>query len=417
MDKGGPSKPPKLPEALEQVLLDRLRGLAGIYGEGQPSERDLKPLAADVKQLSDYFTKRQEDRPPLYLGKGRLMAAYVAYFLPSNILKVEKPLAELLGHPAIGLGQDGYISVLDLGCGPGTATLGFMNHLLSLPPFPAGTELRLTIVDNTSENLDEAAILIKLFWARCREGFGERGIASLKLKQVRADMEAFDMSGLGKVEFDLVLASNSLGELWRSGDRIGRRAALLESISTRYLKDYGSIVIIEPALRKSSRELIEVRDALCRSGTLDVYAPCPGCGECSMLDNKRDWCHETFVWTPPPVVKMLDGLTGFDKSELKHSYLVLRKDGLSLSDCYSEGDIYRVVSELMATKGISKAYLCGKRGRIEVSRLDRDQSPANEFFDQMKRGDLVRLEGLTPKGEGWRIGRDSRVVEAKADKV
>jgi SAM-dependent methyltransferase len=412
MDRGEPSKLPQLSEVLVDILIERLGDLVGF--QGQPSGNDLKPLAADVKELSDYFTKRQEDRPSFYLEKSRLMAAYVAYFLPVNILKVERPLKELFGHPRIRFGQDGCINVLDLGCGPGTATLGFMNHLLSIPSFPAGTELGLTIVDNTSENLDEASILIKLFWAKCREDFEERGISSLKLKQIKIDMEAFNKSGLGRVEFDLILASNSLGELWRSEDRIGRRVALLESISTRYLKDDGSMVIIEPALKKSSRELIEVRDSLCRSETLAVYAPCLGCGECSMLENKKDWCHETFAWTPPPLVSMLDVLTGFDKSELKYSYLVLRKDGLSLSDYYAEGDIYRVVSERLATKGISKVYLCGKNGRIELSRLDRHSSPSNALFDQVKRGDIVRLDGLSKKGEGWRIGRESKVVAAQA---
>ena len=235
MDKGGYSKLPQIPETLEYILIERLRSLAGINGEGTLLECDLKPIAADVKELSDYFTKRQEDRPSLYLEKSRLMAAYIAYFLPANVLKVERPLTELLAHPGIVLGEDACISVLDLGCGPGTATLGFMNHLLSLPPFKEGTELRLTIVDNTSENLDEASILIKLFWARCRGGFEEKGISSLKLKQVKVDMEAFDKSMVGKGKFDLIFASNSLGELWRSDDRIERRVAFLETLASRQL--------------------------------------------------------------------------------------------------------------------------------------------------------------------------------------
>ncbi|MBE9536178.1 MAG: hypothetical protein IMF07_03275, partial [Proteobacteria bacterium] len=90
---------------------------------------------------------------------------------------------------------------------------------------------------------------------------------------------------------------------------------------------------------------------------------------------------------------------------------------LSLSDCYAEDDIYRVVSERLATKGISKLYLCGKRGRIELSRLDRDASLANELFDDLQRGDVVKVEGLTQKGAGWRIGKEARVVAALADKV
>lgn len=409
MYRAVPSEVTQLPQALEYTLIERVRSLTGIKGEGELSECDLKPLTADVKQLSGYFTKCREDRPLFYLEKSRLMAAYIAYFLPSNILKIERPLTELLGHPRIGLGHEGYIKVLDLGCGPGTATLGFMNHLLSLPPFSVDTELRLTIVDNTSENLDEASILIKLFWARCREGFEKMGISSLNLKQVRANMEAFDETVLGKENFDLILASNSLGELWRSDDRLEKRVAFLETLAIRHLANSGSIVVIEPALKKSSRELIEVRDRLCPSGILAVYAPCPGREPCSMLENKKDWCHETFGWMPPTFIRIIDKLTGFDKSELKYSYLVLRRDGLSVSDSYGEGDIYRVVSERLATKGISKLYLCGKGGRIEVSRLDRDRSPSNGLFDNIKRGDVVRLEGMSKKGAGWRLGMESKV--------
>jgi hypothetical protein len=46
---------------------------------------------------------------------------------------------------------------------------------------------------------------------------------------------------------------------------------------------------------------------------------------------------------------------------------------------------------------------------VPVARLDRDASPGNADFDQLERGDLVRLGGVGRKGDGLRVGRESEV--------
>jgi hypothetical protein len=42
-------------------------------------------------------------------------------------------------------------------------------------------------------------------------------------------------------------------------------------------------------------------------------------------------------------------------------------------------------------------------------RLDRDLSEANASFDELRRGDLVQLGRVEPRGDGLRVGKDSKV--------
>jgi len=89
----------QFPAIAEDLIEARVRSLLGLEKGMSLGQRELKGLSLKVRELSDYFTKRPGDRPDYYLGDKSLMAAYVAYFLPSNLLKIERPLAEIALHP------------------------------------------------------------------------------------------------------------------------------------------------------------------------------------------------------------------------------------------------------------------------------------------------------------------------------
>jgi len=63
-------------------------------------------------------------------------------------------------------------------------------------------------------------------------------------------------------------------------------------------------------------------------------------------------------WEAPPLISALDKLTGLRKDALKFSYLVLRMDGISLSDVYGE-EAFRMVSEPLVSKGRSNTMSAG----------------------------------------------------------
>lgn len=358
------------------------------------SNDELRSLAADVARLSTLLTRERERLPTAYLGEARLRKAYLAYFLPSNSSKIHAPLQELALHPKNPLLKE-KLRVLDIGSGPGSALLGVMEFFERREQRP---RLELTALDQVAENLKEAE---KLFLAH--QGGSASGAS---FQAIQSGIEGLDR--LVRGSFEVIILSNVLNELYHHDEeRIGKRVDILRNIMSRFLADDGSCIVIEPALRETSREMLEVRDGLLERG-FSVYSPCLFNGKCPALTNPKDWCHEDIPWDPPALVKELDTLTGLRKDSLKFSYLVLRKDNLSLKDGPREHS-FRVVSEPLVSKGKREYYLCGENGRRLVTRQDKDHTPGNEVFGTLKRGDLVRFEGLIDEGKRFKVGRETVV--------
>jgi hypothetical protein len=70
-----------------------------MHGFEKLSRNEINSLAADVVRLSELLTSHREDLPAAYLKDEGLRNAYRAYFLPSNLSKIHKPLQELSLHP------------------------------------------------------------------------------------------------------------------------------------------------------------------------------------------------------------------------------------------------------------------------------------------------------------------------------
>jgi len=359
------------------------------------SNDELRSLAADVTRLSTLLTRERERLPTAYLGEARLREAYLAYFLPSNITKIHAPLRELARHPKNPLLKE-KLRVLDIGSGPGSALLGVMEFFEHQKQRPY---LELTALDQVAENLKEAE---KLFLE-----LRERSNLSASFRAIQSGSMGFE--GLVRGSFEIIILSNVLNELYHHDEkRISRRVDMLKSLMARHLADDGSCIVIEPALRETSREMLEVRDGLLEQG-IHIYAPCLFGGKCPALLNPKDWCHEDIPWDPPALVAELDALTGLRKDSLKFSYLVLRKDNLSLSDG-PRTHAFRVVSEPLVSKGKQEYFLCGEQGRRLVTRQDKDHTQGNERFATLKRGDLVRFQGQIDEKKRFKVGKETAVI-------
>ncbi len=358
----------------------------------------MNSLASDVVRLSRLLTSEREDLPAAYLKDEGLRKAYQAYFLPSNLSKIHKPLQELSLHPR-ELFAKAKLRLLDIGAGPGTASLGalaFFSQQEGKHP-----QLEITAVDQVAGNLRIAETL----FSSC----GTTHELEASLRTVLSDIEGLGNQVHG--HFDVIILSNVMNELFaRDEGRTGKRISLLNTILKRSLADDGSCIIIEPALRETSRGMLEVRDGLLEQG-LYVYSPCPFSGKCPALANPKDWCHEDIPWEPPSLVEQLDKLTGLRKDSLKFSYLVLRRDGLSLKDGTRENAV-RVVSEPLVSKGKREFYVCGAAGRRLVTRLDKDTTPGNELFGSLQRGALVRFEGWIDEGTRFKVVKATAVTRA-----
>ncbi len=351
------------------------------------SGADIGSLAAGVAELSRLFTRHKLSPLHGYLDDEKLRRSYLAYFFPVNLAKVRAVLGELPRDRDEPTSPPRPVRVLDLGSGPGPATVACLTWLRG-ERRAWGGPIELVLVDRAEPALSVARQVI----AACRQG-------EVTVHTIRADLERRAwLKGLpiGQAgTYDLIVLGNCLNELYRtSRDPSARRAKLLAAC-LELLSPDGSMIVIEPASRPEARALHRVRNLLLERQICNVYSPCLRDQPCPALEREDDWCHEERSWTPPRTVEAIDGHVGFIKDALKFSYLVLRRDGRTIVPRHSE--TYRIVSELRTLKGEQRAWLCNEAGRSEVGRLDREASPDNAAIDRWHRGAIVRVEEIVRK--------------------
>ncbi len=152
-------------------------------------------------------------------------------------------------------------------------------------------------------------------------------------------------------------------------------------------------------MRETSRELLAVRDRLVEAGMF-VVAPCVRQASCPALAKERDWCH--------------DAAPDERRGRVDFSYLVLRA-GPEVGEGAAEASdaVFRVVSDPLPEKGRLRVWGCGVRGRCELIRLDRHASAENADVDEVRRGDVMTVQGEAVAGDGLRIGENTTVVKRR----
>jgi ribosomal protein RSM22 (predicted rRNA methylase) len=168
----------------------------------------------------------------------------------------------------------------------------------------------------------------------------------------------------------------------------------------------GAVIAIEPALRDTSRNLHELRDAILTSGAAHVFAPCTRrCAPCPALANPDDWCHEDRAIELPPRTAELARLTHLRDSGMKFSYLVLRRDDAPL---VTQARAWRVVSAPRPAKGKLELFGCNDAGRVPLRLLKRNRADANRAFEKARRGDVLVVDAPV-EDDRVEIGVDSSV--------
>jgi len=360
-------------------------------------------LAQAVVNLSRLFTTARPSLAPRYLDDPAHAAAYLSYFLPVNLSKVQVLLDELPNDSRQET-PDRPMAVLDLGCGPGTGSLALLDWLWHRSPKRAKS-LSVLAADASHAPLQEAE---RLWGAYCQEV----GIPDQGLRCVEGNLEHPLKGDLGKQivrggPYDLIMMANCLNELFSTAaNPPAERAAVVGQLMP-FLAPHGTIMVIEPALRQTARPLHQMRNHLLKQGLCTVYSPCLHEGDCPALDHPDDWCHEERPWQTPPAIAVIDREVGFIKDALKFSYLLLRTDGRTIVT--RSPQTFRVVSELRELKGEKRAWLCNETGRPEVGRLDRKASPHNAALDSWHRGAIVQIERIVRKEREGKVSPVGRI--------
>ncbi len=368
-----------------------------VFAHKEFNAQDLKYFAEGAKELSALFTSERTELAANYLNDKALRAGYLLYFLPLNFCKAQAVLERLPRN----LFKKSKIKMLDLGCGPGTFSLGYLDYL--------------TRRDGASKSEKHEVHLLSLdqnyHIVRDAQNLHEEMVKNLKSKgyNIRLFHQArtFDLRRgkpdtlLKNDQYDLIVVSNFLNE-WKSSSA-EEKVKFLEKIYQRHLSPEGYLVIVEPALQRNTRDLMELRDNILSRKSLSVYAPCLHTKPCPMLaSTNRDWCHFYSDWEKPDFIGSLDKILKNDNKFLKYSYMVF------MSKAYNEVDalpvkkdkahIYRVISNLMGSKGKSEIVLCGPNGRWHLTRQDKNESKTNKTFEDLQRNNLVMVPKIPTRG-------------------
>ena len=162
---------------------------AGLSSEIQKALAKVSPkknlrgdaLAQAVVNLSRLFTTARATLPSHYLDDPAHASAYLSYFLPVNLSKVQVLLEELPNDNHEISARP--MAVLDLGCGPGTGALALLDWLWHRNPERAKS-LSVLAADTSHESLQDAK---RLWEAYCNEV----GILNQGLRCIEGNLEHF----------------------------------------------------------------------------------------------------------------------------------------------------------------------------------------------------------------------------------
>jgi SAM-dependent methyltransferase len=312
-----------------------------------------------------------------------LLGAYLLYFWPVSYEQVKYCLAQAgftRSHPPL--------RALDIGAGPGPASC-----LL----FDIGAR-DVTAVDRSMPALQVA-----------------RGLANERAW--RLPVEIWDGETKQPIPqairpYDCIVASHLLNELWSGADdRIARRVELLKRIMAS-VKHSGALVVIDPALRSTTRDLLAVRDQLIEKG-FTVQAPCFTAQPCPALADPESTCHVSIRFRSPPLLDEIAQSVGPHREALRMSYLVVRHP--PETPATAAGDTFRVVSEPLTNKaGRLRVLLCGPTGRVSLSADPREKHPACAILQKLQRGTVVRVSGFDQRGEGMGVTAATRIEQIRS---
>lgn len=358
--------PPAFVDALEQLAWTTAETRYG------PEVRKQRPLVEAIRELSAAYVAGRAPRERAH------QLARLLFFTLADLPKVTYPLAELARSGRLPAGP---LRLLDVGAGCGTLTLGALGALGDRDIDHAWG------VDHEPEALE---LFRRLYAGIGAARSGATGPLRTQLADASRRRALDDLPG----PFSLIFVGNTLTEL-----PAGARATLLRELLAK-LAPEGALIVIEPALQQTSRDLHRLRDELLERREARVFAPCTHQLSCPLVDHPKAWCHEIRVWSDaPPRLRKLAAASGLRRRDLKFSYLTLlpNADDPSGVACPApedaEGEAFRVVGSLQRSKGRRSVALCARGALHEALRLDRDKREHNRPFERLNRGRLLWLPG------------------------
>lgn len=308
------------------------------------TEKDFQFFVPSVRELSQQFTVGRGKKLPNYFTEERYRTAYLLYWLPFQAMKFRKVFERHQAHLMELLIQKSTLKVLDLGAGPGTASLALKLFIESLP-MKRKIKLEFTWVDKDKKILEMGSNLAKHI------GINPRTIPSDWTRYNPAE------------KFDLVLIGGLLNEAYGS-------------IHVDLAPEW---IFLEPAIQEVSQNLITQRKKLIEKNEFHVVGPCLHEKQCPMATGKN-WCH--FSFHQPSSGKWFNAFSnelGSTRHWVKFSYL-----WVSHKKQIVKPELRLVVSDPLNEKTGGKSVLLCEPMRPNRYRLKAEQ--------KLFRGDIIAVD-------------------------
>ena len=334
-----------------------------------PPER----LARDAGVVSAIYNSFLDEQAA---GRPDLSDARLHYFMPTDLAKIWLPFGELAG--ALELPRRKMISILDLGAGTGTASIGLVMLLAKLG-FEGKLSLTLVEPDRTVARLAPAAL------------GALKDVCDLRFREsVRGDdVDGFLRARLPE-RFDLVLMLDVLTEMFPRDDYVAGVGALATRLLKDKVKRTGFLVLVEPALKKVSELLSQVGTEHARSGGA-VYGPCPTGGRCPAIERKGGFCFHSAVVPMSPLLQSVSARCGLARHEVNFSYLSISPSG-RMPPAPAFESWGRIVSFPRRVKKGFNYHVCTPGG-LSVAFAPRFLADGSTRGGRLKHGTIVKLEG------------------------
>ena len=315
-----------------------------ITGKKWNDESVLEKIRTAVLTQKESYWKEGEKRTIAYHGAYSVLS-YMAYQMPGYVHEVTEVFGNLI---AAGLIRKNF-RVLDVGSGPGTATIGIIRALTCFP----GMQAEITAVEQSDTHREAYAFVVPII-AKNLKSTATIG------KQINLDVT----KELPEGTFDVIICANMINEL-SSLDVNGKTDFLLNL--SKHLTADGNLVVLEPADLDNATQLRKISCNAKEKG-LTIYAPC---NDIRGVPCKVSPCWTFRSYADIKPTKLMFTLGGekekyrFVNTDVKFSYTVFRIDGHRKCG-------YRIPSDAKRARLSQIKRHIGKRIHVTVSVMSND---------------------------------------------
>jgi hypothetical protein len=266
--RSAPHKPTPAVRPLESLTpsagsLRALESLQSAIDEAFPLQgKHRDGLKGDIRQLWEELTSDREYRSVDYLGTPPALSAYLRYFLPWNVFR----LSAILGNADFCLPDNAV--VVDIGSGPLTLPIALWASRPELRDVP----LTIYCMDRVEKALEAGKTIFETFCLRV-DG---------RLPPWRIELRKESFGGSLPERAHLLTAANVFNEFfWKDKRPLGDRAIETARSLLAYLRENGSLFVMEPGDPRSGAFISALRAALLAEGAAPL-GPCPHSLSCPM---------------------------------------------------------------------------------------------------------------------------------------